>query len=92
MASPTPVWDENGFQLVIAGMMYGQTLLLTLPEREENNRFHRAKLEHRIERRQQVPGGKVEQVQSVQGQRNRDVVDDGDVNVATISTGIEREM
>lgn len=66
-------------------------MLLTLPEGEENNRFHRAELEHRIERRQQVPGGEIEQVQSVQGQWNRDVVDDGDVDIATIGTGIERK-
>ena len=61
---------------------------LTLPEGQEDNGFDGAELQHGIEGRQQVAGGEVEQIQPVQCQRDRDVVDDGDVNVASISTAL----
>lgn len=56
----------------------------TLPKAEENHRLDGAELEDRIEWSQQVSRGKVEQIEPVQGQGDRDIVDDCDVNVAGI--------
>lgn len=95
MAKPTPV-GLNEKKTTIFRWSYVHCVMkkakLTLPKGEENHRFHRAELEHWIEWRQQVPRGKIEQIQSVQGQRDRNVVDDGDVDVATIGAEIERKM
>lgn len=58
--------------------------LITLPERQENHRLHCAELQHRLEWRQQVARGKVEQVQAVQGQRHGNIVDRRDVDVSIV--------
>lgn len=50
-------------------------LSLTLPETEKNNRLDGAELENGIEGRQQVSRGEVEEVESVERQRDGNVVD-----------------
>lgn len=49
-------------------------LSLTLPETEKNNRLDGAELENGIEGRQQVSRGEVEEVESVERQRDGNVV------------------
>lgn len=58
----------------------------TLPERQEDDGLDCAELEYGLVRSEQVPRSEVEQEQSVQSQRDGDVVDDGDVDVSTIRT------
>lgn len=58
--------------------------MLTLPEGQENHRLHRAELQHRIVRCQQITRRKVEQIQAVQGQRHRNIVHRCDVDVAVV--------
>lgn len=63
----------------------------TLPEGEEDDCLDGDELEDRLKRAQQVHGGKVEEEEGVKCQADREVVDDGDVEVATLDTaGRER--
>lgn len=65
----------------------------TLPEGEEDDCLDGDELEDRLKRAQQVHGGKVEEEEGVKCQADREVVDDGDVEVATLDTaGREREL
>lgn len=62
----------------------------TLPEGEEDDRLDHEELEHRAVRAEQLPGGEVKEEEGVEGQANRDVVDDGHVQVTAGNT-VERE-
>lgn len=64
---------------------------LTLPEGEEDDRLDHEELEHGAVGDQQLPGGKVEEEEGVEGEADRDIVDDGHVEVATGHTGDGRE-
>lgn len=59
----------------------------TLPEREEDDRLDGEELEDRLEGLQELPGGEVEKEQGVEGQADGDIVDEGDVEVATVDAG-----
>lgn len=56
----------------------------TLPERQENDALDGAELENRIERREQVLRGEVEQKQPVQRQTDADIVNASDVKIAAV--------
>ena len=58
----------------------------TLPEWEEDDGLDGEELEYRVVGLEEVPCGKVEEEEAVEGQWHRDVVDDGDVEVATLRT------
>lgn len=60
----------------------------TLPETQENHRFDGAELEDGVERRQQVPGRKIEEIKPVEGQRHWHIVDDCDVDVAGVGAPV----
>lgn len=64
---------------------YWCVFLRTLPEWQKDDRFNSAEFEHRLEWRQQISGGKIKQIQSVQCQRYGDIVEHGNVDVATVS-------
>lgn len=55
--------------------------LVTLPEGEEHHRFDHQELQHGAVGAEQLAGGEVEEEEGVQRQANRDVVDDGHVQV-----------
>lgn len=55
-----------------------------MPEGQEDDRFDSQELEHRFKGPQKVTGSRVEEEQSVEGQTHRDVVDDRNVEVASI--------
>lgn len=59
-------------------------LLPTLPEGQEDDRFDGQELEDRFKGPQKVTGGRVEEEQSIEGQTHRDVVDDRNIEVASI--------
>lgn len=64
----------------------------TLPEGEEDDSLDGDELEDRLKWAQQIHGGKVEEEKGIKGQADREVVDDGDVEVSTVDTvGGERE-
>lgn len=64
----------------------------TLPEGEEDDSLDGDELEDWLERTQQIHGGEVEEEKGIKGQADREVVDDGDVEVSTVDTvGRERE-
>lgn len=54
----------------------------TLPKREKDDRFNHEKFEHRAVGAEQISGGEVEEEESVQGQADGDVVDDGHVQIS----------
>ena len=60
---------------------------LTLPEGQEDDRLDNAEFENWVIGAKQLLSSKVEQQQSIQGQADGDVVDDGDVEVATHRSG-----
>lgn len=62
--------------------------LLTLPERQEDDRLDGEEFEHRVERLEHLPRGSEEQEQAVQSERDREVVHDGDVEVATVGAPV----
>lgn len=62
----------------------------TLPEREEDDRLDHQELEHGAVRAEQLPGGEVKEEEGIERQANRDVVDDGHVQVTAGNT-VERE-
>lgn len=53
----------------------------TLPEGEENDRLDHQELEHGAVGAEQLTGGEVKEEEGVQRQADRDVVDDGHVQV-----------
>lgn len=55
-----------------------------LPEGQEDDRLDGEELEHRLVRPQQVAGGEEEEEEGVEGQADREVVDDGDVQVSSV--------
>lgn len=59
----------------------------TLPEREEDDGLDGEELEDGLEGLQELPGGEVEKEQGVEGQADGDVVDEGEVEVATVDAG-----
>lgn len=64
----------------------------TLPEGEEDDGLDCDELEDWLKWAQQVHGGKVEEEKGIKGKADREVVDDGDVEVSTVDTvGTERE-
>lgn len=64
----------------------------TLPEGEEDDSLDGDELEDWLIWAQQVHGGEVEEEKGIKGQADREVVDDGDVEVSTVDTaGRERE-
>lgn len=64
---------------------------LTLPEGEKNDGLDHEELEDRAVGAKQVPGGKVEEEERVEGQADGDVVDDGHIEVAAADT-VERAV
>lgn len=63
----------------------------TLPEGEEDDCLDSDELEDWLKRAQQVHGGKIEEEKGVKCQADREVVDDGDVQVAALdAVGRER--
>lgn len=62
---------------------------LTLPEREEDNSLDGEKLEDGLKGLQELPGGEVEKEQGIESQADRDVVYEGDVEVAAVDAGIQ---
>lgn len=64
---------------------------LTLPEGEKDNWLNHEELEHRVVRDKQFTCGKVEQEESIERQTDRDVVDNGHIQVATSHTERERD-
>lgn len=65
--------------------------LPTLPEGEENDRLDHQELEHGAVGAEQLSGGEVKEEECVERQANRDVVDDGHVQVTAGNTGEEEE-
>lgn len=59
---------------------------LTLPEGEKNDGLDHEELEDGAVGAKQVPGGKVEEEEGIEGQADGDVVDDGHVEVAAGDT------
>ena len=55
--------------------------VFTLPEGQEDDRLNGEELEDRVERSQEVLGAEVEEEQGVEGERDGDIVDQGDVEV-----------
>lgn len=55
-----------------------------MPEGQEDDRLDGEELEHRLVRPQQVAGGEEEEEEGVEGQADREVVDDGDVQVSSV--------
>lgn len=53
-----------------------------MPEREKDDRLDHEELEDGAVGTEQLPGGKVEEEEGVEGQADGDVVDDGHVEVA----------
>lgn len=60
--------------------------LLTLPEGEEDDGFDHEELEHGPVGAEQVSSREVEQEESVERQADRDVVDDGHIEVTAGNT------
>ena len=64
----------------------------TLPEGEKDDRLDDAELQHRVISAEQLTRGKVEEEQGIECQTDGDVVDDGDVQVATCWPGHRQEQ
>lgn len=62
-----------------------------MPEGEEDDGLDHEELEHGAVGDEQVAGGEVEEEESVEGQADGDVVDDGHVEVATGHTANRRK-
>ena len=71
--------DCTGLQRTNSGVVREQP---TLPEGQEDDRLDGEELEDRVERPQEVLGAEVEEEQGVECERDGDVVDQGDVEVA----------
>lgn len=72
--------------LILDLFFFSSELQPTLPKGQEDDRFDGQELEHRFKGPQKVTGGRVEEEESIQGQTHRDVVDDRNVEVASIHT------
>lgn len=59
-----------------------------LPKGQENHRFDREEFPHWIKRLQQVFRCEVEQHETVEGERYREVVDNGDIKIGGVSSPI----
>lgn len=66
------------------GVKVGEQGCLTLPEGEEDDAFDGEELDERIKGLQELLGGVVEEKQSIQSKRHRDVVNNGDIQVAAV--------
>jgi len=55
-----------------------------LPERQEDDRLDREELDHRSKGPKKIVGGEVEEEESVQGDGDAHVVDEGGVQVALV--------
>lgn len=69
----------------------GKQEMLTLPEGEEDNRLDGEELQDWLKRAQKLHGGKVEEKKGIEGQADGEVVNDGDVEVATVDAGEQRK-
>lgn len=67
------------FKMIILSLSLIMMCACTLPERQENDWFDSEELPDRIIWTQQFPGGKIKQEQSVEGQTDGHIVDQGDV-------------
>ena len=67
-------------------MFFPLSFALTLPERQEDDRFDSEELEYGIEGSEELLGCEVEEEEGVQGQGDADVIDQSDVNVALAGT------
>lgn len=63
-----------------------------MPEGQEDHRFDGEELEHRFIWPQQVTGSKEKEEESIEGQADREIVDDGDVEVSSIHTAQGNRM
>lgn len=93
------LWTTYCLEVVLKGkkkvweslFIHNKIYVLTLPERQEDDRLHSTEFPHWFIRAQEFSGGKVEQEQGIQGQTHRDVVDNGDVQVSTVRTVMDME-
>lgn len=60
--------------------------LPTLPEGEKDNWLDHEELEHGAVGAEQLPGGEIKQEEGIEGQADRDVVDDGHIQVTAGNT------
>ena len=60
----------------------------TLPKGEENDALDGEKLNDGIKGLEEILGGEIEEEETVEGEGDGDVVDDGDVEVATVYTPV----
>lgn len=82
----TSVLSSNTWRDEISSFKYSQNH--SLPKGEKDDRFDGEKLPNWIEGTQQISRSIVEQDESIERQRNADVVDHGDVEVARIGTPV----
>ena len=61
-----------------------------MPERDKNDGLDHEEFGHWSEGAEQIPGGKVEEEHGVQGKTDRDIIDDGNVQV-TITYTVHRK-
>ena len=61
---------------------------LTLPEREEDDGLDSEELQHRAVRMEQIPSGGVEEEEAVESERDGEVVDHRDVDVALVEAPV----
>lgn len=62
-------------------------VILTLPEGEKDDRLDHEELEYGVVRDKQLTCSKVEEEERVERQADRDVINDGDIQVTTGNTG-----
>lgn len=58
-----------------------------MPKGEEDDSLDGEKLQDWLERSQKLHGGEVEEEQGIEGQADREVVDDGNIKVSTMDAG-----
>lgn len=61
-------------------------VFITLPKCQENDRFDGEKLNQRIVRLEHAFGGEVEKEESIESQRNREVIYKHDVQISTVGS------
>ena len=76
----------DGFLVNSVECFFPLSFALTLPERQEDDRFDSEELEYGIEGSEELLGCEVEEEEGVQGQGDADVIDQSDVNVALAGT------
>lgn len=62
--------------------------VLTLPERQKDDGLDGEELEYWIEGLEHFPGGAEEEEETVEGETDREVVHDGDVQIAAVGTPV----